>query len=456
MKTENEINAKPVLTVSSQKTTNGLRHRVNRLWANAGIRAIVGTSGASTMIMGLNILTGMLTAHLLAPVGRGELAAVTMWPQFLGFLLALGLPTSLVYHIQGGRHDAPSLMTAAILGSAVMGALGAGIGAVLLPYALTAYAPHTVRLAQLCMLFTPFGLFVNVLSSAFLRVETIARYNYLRLATPVFTLIALVLLALAGMLTVERAALAYLLPTLPIAVWAMRKVRETIGYAQRVHWQTGRDLLLYGLRYYGAEVAGTLSAQLDRVLVVWMLTPTAMGLYVVALSVSRVVQQIPMSIATVLLPQAAASTPAEAVRMTLRAAGIAGILSIVATVPMMVFASTILSVFFGADFVGATDAFVILTVEAALGGTMGVLMQVFLAVGRPAKASLYQMIGLATVIPLLLLLGPRYGIVGISVAILISTFTRLCLMGLGIQRLYRDPNIAQMALFPVGTVRPKP
>lgn len=428
-----------------------LRGRAAQFWENASVRAIVGTSGASTIIMGLNILTGMLTAHLLAPVGRGELAAVTMWPQFLGFLLALGLPTSLVYHVQNGRHDSSRLMTAATLGGIVTGTLGAVIGAVLLPYALGAYNTATVHLAQWCMIFTPFGLLVNILSSAFLRMETIARYNYLRLATPIFTLITLVALALSHALTVERAALAYLLPTFPVALWTLRAVGRTVGYSPTFHWQSAQDLLLYGLRYYGAEVAGTLSAQLDRVLVVWLLTPSAMGLYVVALSVSRVIQQVPLSIATVLLPRAAAAPPAEAVAMTLRAAAIAGVLSLAIAAPMILLAPMILGLFFGAEFVTATNAFIILTVEAVLGGVMGILMQVFLAVGRPAKASLFQMGGLAVVLPLLLMLGPRYGIVGVSVAILLSTLARLALMGWGILRLDRVASPFAAVDIPVET-----
>ena len=43
------------------------------------------------------MLTGALAARLLGPDGRGQLAAIQMWPNFLAAIANLGLPEALVY-----------------------------------------------------------------------------------------------------------------------------------------------------------------------------------------------------------------------------------------------------------------------------------------------------------------------------------------------------------------------
>ena len=379
----------------------------------------------------------MLTARLLAPAGRGELATITMWPQFLGFLLAFGVPTALVYHTQQGSHDRPQLVGAAVLMGAVTGILGGLLGTALLPSFLGAYSREVVQVVRTCMVFTPFVLVLNTLSSALLDERTISRYNYVRLAAPVSTLIALVVLALTGRLTVTSAAFAYLLPNVPISIWALMMVRRLVGI------EIGREktiyvaLLTYGLSYFGAEIAGTISLQLDRVVVLWLLSPAAMGLYVVSLSFSRVFQQIPLSVSVVLLPKAAGATPRAAINMSLIAAFSAVGISLVVALPVLLFGSFLLRLFFGPGFEAAAPAFTILTVEAVLGGFVIIIGQAFLATGRPASRSLYEVIGLAMIAPLLLWLGPLYGIVGASLAVLGSTILRVVLMLAGILRTRR-------------------
>lgn len=428
----------PLPSAHGGRRTWSRRPVIDRLWNNPTIRAAMGTSGANVAILGINLLTGVITARLLAPDGRGALAAITMWPQFLGFALGFGIPTALVYHNQQGIHTRRHLVSAASWGGLIAGGLGAIIGTLLLPWLLTSYSRDVVRVAQACMIFTPFGLLLNILSSAFLQEGTIARYNYVRLAVPVVTLAVLALLAVTRQMSVEAAALAYLLPNIPVTLWAVRTVNQQIGFTAKPDLSATKALLSYGLRYYGAEVAGTLSSQLDRVLVVWLLTPAAMGLYVVALSFSRVFQQLPVSIATVLLPKAASKTPQEAINLSFKVALIAAVLSLGLALPALLFGSFFLRVFFGGEFAAANNAFVVLTIEAVVGGVAIVLGQAFLAIGRPARMSFYQIVGLATIAPLLLWLGPRYGILGAGLSMLGSTTIRVILMLYGIMQLRRS------------------
>ncbi len=55
------------------------------------------TVGANGLIAALAFCTGSLSARLLGVQGRGELAAIQMWPSAVAGFAALGLPEAGVY-----------------------------------------------------------------------------------------------------------------------------------------------------------------------------------------------------------------------------------------------------------------------------------------------------------------------------------------------------------------------
>jgi len=407
-------------------------------WKNVTVRAAIGTSGANAAILCINILTGVITARTLAPVGRGELAAMIMWPQFLGFALALGIPTSLVFHMQRNDYPRSELLTGALCIALFAGFVGSCVGVLAVPYALAPYDADAVRAAQWFMVVTPFGVALHVLNASFLREGSFALYNSFRLAPSCVTLALLAALLAIGRLTPVTAAAAYLVPTLPMILVTLTVTCRKIGLARRFNRDATWSLLRYGLACYGAEVAGAISLQLDRILVVWLLSPAAMGLYVVALSFSRLFQQIAISISTVLLPKVSSVSARDVIRLTAKAALISFIISLVPAIPATLFAPQILGLFFGSQFAAASGVFVILTAEAIVGSMALIVSQAFLGLGQPAKMSLYSVIGLLTLIPLLLVLGVRYGLVGAASAILGSSIIRVAIMLFGLRKLYRE------------------
>ena len=68
--------------------------------AKSGGLAVAQTAFANIAVQGLNVASGILTARTLAPAGRGMLAAVIMWPQFLAYAMSLGIPVATVYSIK--------------------------------------------------------------------------------------------------------------------------------------------------------------------------------------------------------------------------------------------------------------------------------------------------------------------------------------------------------------------
>ena len=63
--------------------------------------------------------------------------------------------------------------------------------------------------------------------------------------------------------------------------------------------------------------------------------------------------------------------------------------------------------------------------EVTLAGSVSVLAQAFMALGRPGIVTILQAVGLSFSIPLMLILIPRWGIKGAATALLVSTLARL-------------------------------
>ncbi len=86
--------------------------------------------------------------------------------------------------------------------------------------------------------------------------------------------------------------------------------------------------------------------------------------------------------------------------------------------------SPVLSLLYGSEYRGAALVLRILVTEVVLTGATLVLGQAFMALSRPGIVTALQVTGLLLVVPLMVILVPRYGIVGAGIALLLSTTAR--------------------------------
>ena len=66
-------------------------------------------------VLGLGTFTGVAAARLLGPQGRGELAALILWPSVLVMLFSLGMNQAIVFHTGQQRDGIPEVWTASTL-----------------------------------------------------------------------------------------------------------------------------------------------------------------------------------------------------------------------------------------------------------------------------------------------------------------------------------------------------
>ena len=401
---------------------NGVRWMLR---GGSGTAATVQTFAFRLLTLATNLATGIITARTLAPVGRGEQAAMILWPQFLAYAMTLGLPSALLYNLKRHPDKKSELLSAALLLGSGLGIVATLIGVVFIPSWLSQYSKEVIQTAQWFMLIAPLNLVSVIINAAFEAQSDFTTANQMRYMFPLSTLVILVVLALAKVLTPFTAGLAYLLPNLPIFIWMLVRIGKHFQLRWRGLGASCKRLLTFGVRSYGIDLLGSLGGQIDQALVINLLAPASLGLYVVALSISRMLNVFQSSVVTVLYSKAAARPTEEVVALTGRAARVSTALSLVVAVIVIIFGPVLLHLLYGAKYMGAVPVFRILVIEVVVAGTDWVLSQAFMALGQPGIVTILQSIGLGLSVPLMLVLIPTYGLEGAGLALLASTTARL-------------------------------
>lgn len=386
--------------------------------------AVAQSVAAKFAIVGISAATGIITARALLPAGRGELAAMILWPVFLANTLTFGFPSALTFQMRSTPKKASQLLGTAFVLAVLTSVLAVTLGVSFMHSWIPQYSAKTILYAQVLLISAPLTSLLNVGRGAFLARGDFGAANALLACSPALTLVMLMVLFLTHSLNPYTAALAYVpVGVVPVGwmIWRLWRIFHPSLHEFR---SSARQLFSYGIRSYGIDLCGTMALYVDQAVVVRFLMPGAMGVYVVALSLSRMLNAFHTSVIMVLFPRAVSQPPEVVREMTGRAMRMSTMLTACAALGIGSFGGPLLGIIYGAEYRSAGPVLRILVIEVVLAGATLVLGQAFMALGRPGIVTALQVTGLLFVVPLMLILVPRYGIMGAGIALLISTTVR--------------------------------
>jgi O-antigen/teichoic acid export membrane protein len=396
------------------------------LEARDGTSAVVNTFLARILIMIANLGTGILTARMLGPEGRGVLASVTLWPGFLAYCLTLGLPVSTIYHIRKYPEKASEFFSAACILSIFLGLIASTVGICGLSHWMASYSDSTILAAKCFVLTAPLVLLNLLLGSILESLDEFAYANYLKSLFPFLTLTSLTGFYAIDNLDPFTAAISYTLPVFILVLVALNRIKRKLHFSGQISIGTYKQLLIYGFKIYGVDLLGNLSGQAGQALSLRLMTPMNVGFYNLAANLTRNLSNIQASITTVLLPKAVGKTPYEISDLIGFAVRISILALSLLIIPLFIFSPILIHFMYGEEFHNAISAFQILLIEAGISCVAWILSQVFIINGKPGITTLMQAISLGSTIPLMLLLVPKYELTGACFALLISSSIRLC------------------------------
>ena len=390
-----------------------------RTWTNK--RAALMTTGASLLITGIGVCTGILAARLLGPKGRGELAAIQAWPSALASVGLLGSAEALVYFGARERKQRGAYLSACFL-IGTFGALVCSIaGFIAMPWLLTAQGPAVIWGARVFLaqiwLYLAIVMPMELLRAA----GRFFWWNAFRVWPMVLWAAILVAAWATGIRrAVPLATALVILPWITLFVLAPL-VRSEVPKLSLPSRAQLRDVLRYGLPVVGTCVPRLMNFRLDQILMAGLMPPVLLGQYVVACAWSGASTPFVHGLSAVLVPDLAGRTDITSQREVFaRASRIAFLVGALIAVVMMATATLGIPFFFGAGFRPAIPAAEILALAGSVAAFNSVLSEGTRGLGRPVPVLRAEILGLVvTVVGLALLLRP-FGILGAAVVSLLA------------------------------------
>lgn len=380
------------------------------------------TFGVSILILIANFIGGVLTARFLGPSGRGELAAVTLWPSMLASIGSLGLVEAIVYFAgKNDRDELSHILGSTLLAGLIQSILLIGTGFLILPVLMSQHRSEVVAITRIYLLFIPLNLISQYLLAVFQGRLRMGIFNLVRfLVSASYTAVVLIL-AFLGRLTVLNAALTLLGSNLLIILLELAWLRK-LGWL-RLHLNTAllRRMLAFGIKAHLGNLSSMLNLRLDQMIMAALLEPAFLGLYVVAVTVSGGVNLISYATASLAFPSLSAASGrdqqaallARFLRLCLWGSALTA-LALVLLLPWL------LPLIFGENYRASIPVARVLTFAAVISGVNSVLASGMKGTGYPLASTYSELCGLVVTAAGLYLLLPAFQILGAAIASLLA------------------------------------
>jgi O-antigen/teichoic acid export membrane protein len=391
-------------------------------------KANAGTFSTSLLIQACGVVTGVLTARLLGPVARGELAAVILWPTILSNLGLMGCNWVLAREVAANPERESDWISVGLTVGLATASLYFSAGYFLIPILLPADKSYLVHVARPCLWLIP----LDICNQMLLAVEhgrmRWRRFNVLRLS---FFLFYLILICFVGV--TRRAQVRWF-----VVVFLASHVLTVLMrlWVQRASFQRGRvklgefgHLLRAGVPYFGATVSNLVSLQLDIILVVSLFNTEAAGIYAVASACAdgqtALGEALGITAFGVLSNEANDGSRKRIITETFRQSALvssgAGVV-LACLIPFLVVP------LFGARFSQAVRPGMLLALAGSVAASANILNQALRGAGRPHAGLVSQLLGAAVLALAALVLFRRLGLVGVAFAVCVGSLAQLLVL----------------------------
>lgn len=375
--------------------------------------------GASGLIQALNVVTGIALARGLGPTGRGEVAAIVLWPAVLVSLGQVGISDAITYHVARRLTEARTVLATSMMLLTLQTVVLAGAGFVVLPHVLSGHTEFQAGL--LYLLYVPLFLLVDYPLRILQGQGRFASFNAVRLGLIAWTAVLLVALSSAHALNVWTATATYLsgyvVLVAPTIATALRG--STGSYTPQL--RLARHLFAFGARSHVGFVSSLLNERLDQLAISILLAPAKLGLYVVAATLTSGATLVGAAVGLVALPSIA-RLESKAVRAAsaARYVQLSFLSAVVFAAPAVVLAPQLLRIFFGDGYTSAANVSRVLLVAAVPLSLSRLLSALLKGDGRPLTAGVGDMTALGVTAVGLGIGVPLFGIMGAAIVSLLA------------------------------------
>lgn len=381
----------------------------------------IATFGTNIFIVLAGIITGALSARILLPEGRGELAAVLLWPQLIAGLGFLSLREAITHHTANSDNEKYAPVTNGIAAATTLASISCVLGFWLVPHLLGNEHSNLTDLTRFYLLvFVPFNFIALALLAVDHGQQSFALYNLQRLLPPAVYLISLVILWGTNNITLTN--LVYASPIGTVMVALIRLSTLANKSLSAIDFRELGLLFKTGIRFHGITILLTLGAQADQIIAVSNMSNREIGFYMIGLTLATSgVALIANSTYDVMFPALSThKNPADQARLIGRGLRLTTIALILASLFLCINSFWLIPFLFGPSFNEAifpTQLLLLAYIPVAL---RQMTVRAMRAIGQTGPAATAEALGLVIFAGIGWILARELGPAGLSSAVMLA------------------------------------
>jgi len=397
------------------------RHRAARGSRSLAFGAVMGTVVTDGGLLVLSFVSGCLAARLLQPEGRGALAAVLFWPQFVAAVGMFSLNEATSFGVARRGSSGQHTWSSAMMLGLILAALTIMAGLLALPYLFARgnvdLVPYS-RYYLLALVPAQFGTLIALgVDQGSLK---FGRFNIVRFSVQLFYVIGLLLIAYRGRATVGEVVA---INGGSLVVVAIVAVMRLPGGWRLPALQEIRELLSACLRFHPVYLLTISANQLDQMLAISLWDKATVGHYAVALTVATSgFGLVGGACSRVLFPYVAAKDSGTQSDLIAGAIRHATLLMLLFAIPLAVCVPILIPTFFGTEYRASVLPALLLLPSHLLVAIRGLMDQLLRGCGKGKPGIIAGMLNLVCLTGLAFPLAKWGGMPGLAIAIGMSAF----------------------------------
>jgi O-antigen/teichoic acid export membrane protein len=389
------------------------------------------------------LASGPLIARMLGPTGRGQLAAIMIWPAALTFFGTLGLPAGTTYAIARGKgqprelslrmlkYALPQTLVILAVQFAIFDAVLGGRGDDVWAAALVSLCLVPVLLAQ------QYG--IALLQGA----HRFRLFNAARVLPTTLYAIFVAAIFVSHRDSLMAIVVAWLVANTVTTLLCYVGVYAYKDAPRQQGEMTDREMFSFGVR--GLFVSGSPieAVRLDQMALAIFLPAAALGTYVVGLAITNLPSFVSKSVGVVAFPTVAREKDAEQARRMVRRYTLLDLwLSLLIVIPLFLLAHWVIPLLFGNAFQDAVAISYLILPGTVFLSVRRVLAEGLRGLGHPGIGTVAEIVALVWLIGALAICIPLFGVRGAAVAMTTAYAASLLVTLVGAARARRGMSIS--------------
>ena len=386
----------------------------------------LGTFTTNGLILLCGIATGIISARLLQPEGRGALAAILFWPEIAASIGLMNLDTAIIQSTSKNNSKVKEITSTGFYVAIFLAGVTAVVTYFLLPYLLGSGKIELLPAARIYLLaFLPFNFVGLCLMAIDHSRQNFKRYNLFRFIPPITYLSGLMTLWSFDAVTVTKVLWVNLAGTFLVALIKVLFIGNQIKNS--FSWQEAKILLAIGSRLKVATFLILVALRIDRLLIISCLDNNSIGLYTVAFTfASSGLKIITSSFQLIMFPKLACQEN-KAIQKEVLAKGMRFnmLLIIVGSIPLIILSPWLIPFLFGNEFQDSVVPAMILFLAYVPLTMRELIIQCLHSLKKPRPTAINSIILTCVFGILSLPMGQQFGLIGIILSLLMANLVGL-------------------------------